>query len=88
MGAAGTPVPVSVMPNSGSGARDTLTLQYSDMAGAASLQQVWVYFDNVLANPASNACLLYYAAANHQISLRNDASAALLLATPWAATAP
>ena len=71
MDAAGTPARVSVVPNSGSGARDTLR----------------VYFDNVLANPTSNACLPYYTAANNQISLRNDASTAWLLATPWAATA-
>ena len=56
---AGTPSTVSVMPSSGSGNSQTFTLQYSDTAGAASLQQVWVYFNATLANPASHACMLY-----------------------------
>ncbi len=71
-GAAGTPSTVSVTPSSGSGATQTFNLQYSDTAGAASLQQVWAYFNATLANPASNACMLYYNAANNQINLLND----------------
>ena len=71
-GASATPAPVSVMPISGSGASQTFTLQYSDTSGAGSLQQVWVYFNSTLANPASNACLLYYSATTNQISLLGD----------------
>ncbi len=70
--AAGTPAAVSVTPGSGSGASQTFALQYSDTAGAASLQQVWVYFNSTLANPASNACLLYYSAVTNQINLLGD----------------
>jgi hypothetical protein len=83
---AGTPAAVSVTPGSGSGARETFALQYSDTGGAASLQQVWVYFDAALANPASNACMLYYSAATNQINLLNDNATAWLAATPEAAT--
>ena len=77
---------VSVTPGSGSGVRETFALQYSDTGGAASLQQVWVYFDAALANPASNACMLYYSAATNQIDLLNDNATAWLPATPEAAT--
>jgi hypothetical protein len=69
---AGTPVAVSVTPGSGSGASQTFALEYFDTAGAASLQQVWVYFNATLANPASNACLLYYSATANQINLLGD----------------
>ena len=82
---AGTPGVVSVTPGSGSGARETFALQYSDTAGAASLQQVWVYFDTVLANPASHACMLYYNIAINQIDLLNDGATVWLPATPEAA---
>ena len=71
-GDSGTPTAVSVTPNSGSGNSQTFALQYSDTAGAASLQQVWVYFNATLANPASNACMLYYNTATSQINLLND----------------
>jgi hypothetical protein len=83
---AGVPATVSVTPGSGSGARETFALQYSDSAGGASLQQVWVYFNATLANPASNACMLYYNAANNQIDLLNDNVTAWLAATPGAAS--
>jgi hypothetical protein len=69
---AGAPAPVSVTPSSGSGASQSFALQYSDTAAAASLEQVWVYFNATLANPASNACLLYYTLATNQISLLGD----------------
>ncbi len=69
---AGTPAAVSVTPSSGSGASQTFALQYSDSAGAASLQQAWVYFNATLANPANAACLLYYSAVTNQISLLGD----------------
>ena len=83
---AGTPTVDSVTPSSGSGPRETFALQYSDTAGAASLQRVWAYFNATLANPASNSCLLYYTAATNQISLGNDASTEWMAATPGAAT--
>ena len=69
---ASTPSTVSVSPNSGSGTSQAFTLQYSDTAGAANLQQVWVYFNATLANPASNTCMLYYNAPTSQIELLND----------------
>ena len=84
--AAGTPAAVSVTPSSGSGASQTFALQYSDTAGAASLQQVWVYFNATLANPASNACLLYYNAATNQINLLGDNGTAWQAATLGSAT--
>jgi len=68
----GTPSSVSVSPSSGSGTSQTFALQYSDTGGAASLAQVWVYFNATLANPASNACMLYYNTATNQINLLND----------------
>jgi hypothetical protein len=68
----GAPTPVSVMPSSGSGASQSFALDYSETAAAASLEQVWVYFNATLANPAGNACLLYYSLATNQISLLGD----------------
>jgi hypothetical protein len=68
----GAPVPVLVTPSSGSGASQSFALQYSDAASAASLEQVWVYINATLANPASSACLLYYTLATNQISLLGD----------------
>jgi hypothetical protein len=68
----GALAPVSVTPSSGSGASQSFALDYSDTAAAASLGQVWVYFNATLANPASNACLLFYTLATNQISLLGD----------------
>jgi hypothetical protein len=82
----GTPAAVSVMPNSGSGATQTFALEYSDTAGTTSLQQIWVYFNATLANPASNACLLYYSAATNQVSLLSDSGTTWQAATLGAAT--
>jgi len=81
-----TPVPavVSVTPNSGSGAMQTFTLEYSDSAGAAHLKQVYAWFK--AKGVANNSCELYYSAANNQINLLNDAGTAWLAATPGAAT--
>ncbi len=56
VGRRGTPAAVSVTPGSGSGASQTFALQYSDTAGAASLQQVWVYFNCDLSQ-SSQQCL-------------------------------
>jgi len=82
----GTASTVSVAPSSGSGSTQAFTLQYSDTAGAANLQQVWAYFNATLANPASNACMLYYNSASNQINLLNDAGTAWLSATLGAAS--
>jgi len=82
----GTASAISVTPNSGSGASQTFALQYSDTAGAASLEQVWVYFNATLANPASNACMLYYNVATNQINLLTDSASSWTPATLGAAT--
>ncbi len=82
----GTPSAVSVTPNSGSGATQTFALQYSDTAGAGKLQQVWAYFNATLANPASNACLLYYNSATNQINLLGDDGSTWQAATIEAGT--
>jgi imidazole glycerol phosphate synthase subunit HisF len=85
-GAAAVPAAVSVTPSSGSGASQRFALQYSDTAGAASLQTVWVYFSATLANPATNTCLLYYNAVANVINLAQDSGATWVTATPGAAT--
>jgi hypothetical protein len=85
-GAAGTPAAGSATPSSGSEASQSFALDYSDTAGAANLQQVWVYFNATLANPAGNACMLYYSVATNQIYLLNDNVTAWLPATPRSAT--
>jgi imidazole glycerol phosphate synthase subunit HisF len=82
----GTASTISVTPSSGSGATQTFNLQYSDTAGAASLTQVWAYFNATLANPATSACMLYYNAATNRIDLLNDNATAWMAATPGAAT--
>jgi hypothetical protein len=84
--APGIPAIVSVTPSSESAATETFTLQYSDTAGAASLQTVWVYFNSTLVSPASNACLLYYNVAGNQISLAQDSGTTWMAAAPGAAT--
>ena len=60
----GVPATVSVTPGSGSGVSQSFALEYSDTVGAASLAQVWVYFNATLANPASNpaCCITTYRA--------------------------
>jgi hypothetical protein len=83
---AGTPSTVSVSPNSGSGMSQAFTLQYSDTAGAANLQQVWVYFNATLASPSVNACMLYYNASTSQINLLNDNATGWLPAAIGSAT--
>ncbi len=82
----GTPSTVSVTPGSGTGTNQTFALQYSDTAGASGLEQVWVYFNATLANPASNACMLYYNTATNQINLLNDNATVFQPATLGAAS--
>lgn len=85
-GETGSPAAISVTPNSGSGASQSFTLQYSDTAGAASLEQAWVYFNASLANPATQSCMLYYIVAANQINLLNDNATAWMAATPGTST--
>jgi hypothetical protein len=82
----GIPSTVSVSPNSGSGMSQAFTLQYSDTAAAANLQQVWAYFNSTLANPASNACMFYYNAPTSQINLLDDNATGWLPAAIGSAT--
>src|ERR1700728_5517562 len=84
-GGGGTPAVVSVTPNSGSGLSQTFTLQYSDTAGAGSLQRIGVWFDNSTTNSAGS-CVAYYTPANNEVNLFNDASTATVQATPGTAT--
>ena len=42
---------------------------------------MWVYFNSTLANPAINACMLYYNTATNQINLLNDNATMWLPAT-------
>jgi hypothetical protein len=81
----GTPAAVSVLPGSGSGASQSFALQYSDTAGAASLQFVYGWFNTNLTN-AGNSCLLYYQPSVNQLNLLNDAATTWLVATLGAAT--
>jgi hypothetical protein len=82
----GVPAANSVAPNSGSGASQSFTLQYSDSAGGTNLQSVWAYFNATLANPAGNSCLLYYNSASNQINLLNDTATVWLSAALGSAT--
>ena len=83
---AGVPTAVSVTPNSGSIASQSFALQFSDTAGAASLQTVWVYFSATIADPASNSCLLYYNVAANAINLAQNDGTTWVTASPGAAT--
>ena len=83
--AAGVPATVSVTPSSGSGTSQSFALQYSDTAGAASLQYAYAWFNASLSN-AANSCFLYYQSATNQLNLLNDTATGWLVATPGAAT--
>ncbi len=76
---------VSVTPSSGFVASQTFALQYSDAAGAPSLQTVWAYFSAGLVNPASSSCLLYYNVAANLINLARDSGTDWLTAPPGSA---
>ncbi len=80
------PATVSVAPSSGSVASQTFALQYSDTAGAASLQTVWAYFNGTLANPATSTCLLYYNLTANVVNLLNDNGSTWQTAIPGTAT--
>jgi len=82
-GTGGTPAAVSATPNSGTGASQTFTLEYSDTSGEASLQVVYVWFNTL--DASNNSCMLYYNIASNQIKLLNDAGTAWMAATPGGA---
>jgi hypothetical protein len=75
---------VSATPNSGSGLIQTFALQYSDTAGAASIQQALVLIGPALSEP--NGCMLYYNAAANQINLLNNNATVWQPATPGSTT--
>jgi hypothetical protein len=75
---------VSATPNSGSGTSQTFTLQYTDTAGAASMQQAFVLIGPALSEP--NSCMLLYNVAANQITLLNDNATVWQPATPGSAT--
>jgi hypothetical protein len=81
----GVPAAVSVTPSSGSSANQVFALQYSDTAGAASLQTLYVYFSATLGNPA-NSCFIYYNTGANQIELLQDSGASWLTSTPGTST--
>ena len=81
----GTPMVVAVTPSSGSGLSQTFALQYSDTAGAASLQKVWVWFGSSLMSSV-NACVLNYNVSTNQVTLLANNGATALTATVGAAT--
>lgn len=78
-GGGGTPAAVLVTPNSGSTASQTFVLQYSDTAGATSLQSVWVWF--AASGSTANSCLLTYSVGANQMNLLNDADTSWSTAT-------
>ena len=83
--ASGVPTTVSVTPSSGSGASHSFALQYSDTAGAGSLQFVYAWFNTNLTSAASS-CILYYQPATNQLNLLNDGATAWQAATLGSAT--
>ena len=78
---------ISVTPSSGSGASQAFTLQYSDSAGATTLQQVWVVFQrdaSQLQPPIPASCTTTWR--SNQINLMNDAGTLSSEAMPGTAT--
>jgi hypothetical protein len=63
---------VSVTPSSGSGATETFTALYSDLAGATDLAQVYLRFATTPTGPA-NVCMVRYDRASGLLALRDDA---------------
>jgi hypothetical protein len=81
----GVPTPVSVTPSSGSGANQSFAFQYSDTAGASSLQLAYAWFNTNLTS-AGNSCLIYYQPSSNQLTLLNAGATAWVAATPGKAT--
>src|SRR5207247_9136008 len=63
----------TVVPDWGTGARQTFALQYSDTAGATDLSTAWVWFNATFASSAANSCMVSYDRAANALSLMNDA---------------
>ncbi|MGB6943685.1 MAG: SBBP repeat-containing protein [Bryobacteraceae bacterium] len=72
--AASGPVPVSVTPNSGSGASQTFAFVFSDPAGAADINSAQIIINNSTAT--TNSCYFYlYASGANVLYLANNAGA-------------
>ena len=67
--------PGTVVPDWGTGARQTFTVQFSDTAGASDLSTAWVWFSSspTLGVGAGSSCLVSYDRAANTLSLWNDA---------------
>jgi len=70
----------SVVPNSGTGATQTFSLQYSDTAGATDLSTAWVWFNATFAATSANSCLVYYNRLTNAVNLLNDAGSTWMTA--------
>ena len=68
------PVDVGVTPNSGTGASQTFSFQFSDTAGASDLTTVSVLFNPSLST--ANACSVTYTRAANALALLTDTGAA------------
>jgi hypothetical protein len=78
-GQGGTPIAVSVSPNTGSGAVQTFAALYSDSAGPSDLDNVRIRIVPTSANGPGGpgACTVQYDPSDASVSLQND------LATSW-----
>ena len=72
---------LSVTPKTGSGATQTFSLAYADVAGAADLASVWVWFTSAFGSSGANSCMAYYDRAANQVKLLDDAGNTWLSAT-------
>jgi hypothetical protein len=78
--------PVSMTPNTGSGASQTFQFQFADSLGAADLRTVWIYITPSFNSTSSaNTCILYYDRAANRLNLENDAGTAWMAGTAGAA---
>jgi hypothetical protein len=68
------PVAVGVTPNSGNGASQTFSFQFSDSAGANNLTTVSVLFNSTMG--VANACSVTYTRAANTLTLLTDAGGA------------
>jgi hypothetical protein len=69
----GGPIPVSVTPNTGSGASQTFAFAFSDSAGATDITAAQIGINTVVSG--SSACWMYYARSTNMLYLANDAGA-------------
>jgi len=82
---AGTPAPVSVTPNTGSGTSQSFSFVFSDSTGWVTLKQVNIDLSTSGAN--ANSCLVSYVPSNQVIYLLNDAGNAYLPGAPVGSSA-